>query len=356
MNEATSGIGTHLMTVTEKPYLAYIGYNREKYKLKLNLSLLFDVRYNPYEQAQKVNEEGNWDRLKNWCNYAYVPFILTLRDADGKAVSHWQNKKVKDSNSFYRKECRWVAGEGAWGDAFMCWYQGNRKNETGLGGWQSNKQIIGYYRGGLPLLFDKMDPAEYIDMPDKPGYLELQIGVGVPCYDYDSDSRWKLRDDINARVRWVLYKDPTIKVVTKSGKDIDAKDIEHSAWLNRSAKEELKVDTILGTLKNPSPAAQGQLFLTSDKSVKNEFYRAGATDRLERLLIGTIYSNYASRHDTLSGTAAILPSFGIYADVNASGKYLLLGETQRLQGDESEIKMVQFDADNYQGVEFNETV
>lgn len=356
LNEATSAIGTHLMTVSEKPYLAYIGYNRTNYKLKLNLSLLFDVRYNPFEQAQRANEEGNWDRLKNWCNYAYVPFILTLRDADGNAICHWQNKEVKDSNSFYRKNCRWVAGEGAWGDAWMCWYQGNRKNETGLGGWQSNKQIIGYYRGGLPLLFDKMDPAEYIDMPDKAGYLELQIGAGVPCYDYDSDSNWKLRDDINPRVRWVLYKDPAIKIVTKSGKDIDTEDIEHSAWLNRSAKEELKIDTILGTLKEPSPAAQGQLFLTSDKSVKNEFYRSGVTDQLERLLIGTIYSNYASRHNTLSGTAAILPEFGIYTDAYEPGKYLLLSETQHLQSDESEITMAQFDADNYEGIEFDETI
>lgn len=151
-------------------------------------------------------------------------------------------------------------------------YQGDRRTETGLGGWQMNKQIIGYYRGKkLPLLFDKMDHAEYIDMPDKPGYLELRIGVGVPCYDYNDDKKWKLRDDINERVRWVLYKEPTIKIVYKNGKEISSEDVEYSAWINRSAKEEMKIDTILGTLKEPSPAAQGQLFLTADKSVKNTF-------------------------------------------------------------------------------------
>ena len=130
--------------------------------------------------------------------------------------------------------------------------------------------------------------------------------------------------------------------------------MEHTAWINRSAKEELKIDTILGTLKEASPAAQGQLFLTSDKSVKNSFYRAEVTDQLERLLIGTIYSNYATRHNTLAGTVALLPSFGIYTDTNEPGKYLLLSETQHLKEDESEILMVQFDADNYKGVEFDE--
>ncbi|RGP09264.1 hypothetical protein [Parabacteroides gordonii] len=352
---ATSTIGSMLFKVPEKPYLTYIGYNRKEYKLKLNLSLLFDVRYNPFEEAQVQNEEGNWDRLKNWCNFAYVPFLLTLRDAEGNAIYHWQNKGVKESNSFARKDCRWVAGEGTWGDAWMCWYQGNRKNETGLGGWQLNKQIIGYYRGEkLPLLFDKMDQAEYIDMPDKPGYLELQIGVGVPCYDYGDKNNWKLRDDINERVRWVLYKDPKITVVDKNSNSLKSEDIEHTAWINKSAKEVLKIDTVLGTLKEPSPAALGQLFLSSNKSVINTFYRAGITDQIERLLIGTIYSNYATRHNTISGTTALLPSFEVYTDKHEPGKYLLLSETQHLDTDESEILMAQFDADNYKGVEFDE--
>ena len=348
---ATSNTGQMLLKVPETPYLAYIGYNRDKYKLRVNLSLLFDVRYNPFEEAQVCNEEGNWDRLKNWCNFAYVPFILTLRDASGSAIYHWENKDVKNSDSFARK-CRWAPGEGEWGDAWLCWYQGDRKSETGLGGWQPNKQIIGYYRGEkLPALFDKMERGEYVDMPASSGYLELRIGVGVPCYDYGKKG-WTLRDDINGLIRWALYKEPEITIVDKNGKGLEKEDVEHTAWINRSAKEELKIDTILGTLKEASPAALGQLFLTSDKSVKNSFYRAGITDQLERLLIGTIYSNYATRHNTLSGTTALLPSFSIYTDTNEPGKYLLLSETQHLKEDESDILMAQFEADDYEGVEF----
>lgn len=350
---STSDFGEMLLKVPETPYLAYVGNNNKDYQLKVNLSLLFDVRYNPFEQAQKQNEEGNWGHLQDWCNYSYVPIKLTLRDASGAAISHWENKEVKDGDSFARK-CYWVDGEGKWGDAWLCWYQGNRKNESGLGGWQSNKQIIGYCRNKeLPFLFAKMDQGEYIDMPDKPGYLELQIGVGVLSYDYGKHD-WVLRADINKYVRWVLYKEPTITIVDKNGKSLDKEDVEYTAWINRSAKEELKVETILGTLKEASPAALGQLFLTSDKSVKNSFYRAGITDQLERLLIGTIYSNYATRHNTLSGTTALLPSFGIYTDTNEPGKYILLSEAQHLKEDESEILMVQFDADNFKGVEFDE--
>lgn len=75
---------------------------------------------------------------------------------------------------------------------------------------------------------------------------------------------------------------------------------------------------------------------------------------MERLLIGTAYSNYAKRHNTLSGTADLLPSFAIYTDANEPGKYILLSEIQKLSSDESEILMAEFDADNYEGVEFDE--
>ena len=355
----TPSTGQMLFKIEEKAYLGNIGYKRTEYKLKLTMSLLFDPRYNPYEEATDQNYKKAFENLKNRANYAYVPFILTLRDAEGNGLYHWENKGVKDSRGYGHtaSNCKWVSGEGTWGDAWMCWYQGNRENETGLGGWQVNKQIIGYYRGDLPVLFDKMDMAEYIDMPAVSGYLELQIGTGVPCYDYKSDTQWQIKQAVYDECRWVLYRDPAITLVNKYGKSIQSKDMEHWAWINKDAKEELKIETVLGTLDNPSPSAKGQIYKTSDKSVISELYRAGVTDHLERLLIGTVYSNYASRHNTLSGTAVLSPAFCTYTDNNEPGKYIMLSETQHLCDDACDLLIARFDADNYEGVEFgNETV
>lgn len=359
LNEPTYNIGNELMSVKDAAYISAIGADRRNYRLKVNLSLLFDVRYNPFEEPQEQNEEGDYERLRNWCNFAYVPMMLTLRDRDGKALCHWENRGVKESNSFVHNDtnCRWVVGESRWGDAWLCWYQGDRKSETGLGGWQINKQIIGYYRGErLPLLYDKMDAAEYVTMPAMAGYLELKIGTGVLCYDYGDKTEWKLRTDIYDKTRWVLYKKPEVTLVKSNGKTIDARDIEHKAWINKKAKESMSIDTTIGTMREPSPVAQGQLYKSGDLTAVNSLYRGGNTDLLERLLIGTVYSNYATRHTTLSGTVAILTDFGIYTDANEPGRYTLLSEEQNLRADESSIVMAQFDEDNYKGVEFDETV
>ena len=180
------------------------------------------------------------------------------------------------------------------------------------------------------------------------GYLELQIGTGVVAYDYGKE----IKESVYSQCRWLLYKDAAIDVVQHTGSSISAQDIETKAWLNRDAKEGLKIDTKLGCMDDPSPAALGQLFKTSDFSACNSFWRAGNTDTLERLMIGTIYSQYAEPLKKLGGEVDILTDFGIYTDKHEPGNYIVLAESQDLRNDTDSIVMVQVLNDNYTAVKY----
>ena len=330
----------------------YVGDVAGRYeKIKISLSLCMDTRYNPFEEASGDNDKKAYEKLQNWANFAYVPVKILLKDAEGNVLYHFFNNGVKLSNSFGHGEGRykWMAGDTDFTQCWLCYYQGNRKSESGLGGWQINKPIIGYYRGEkLPVNFDKLGIGEYIPLPPVAGFLEVQVGVGVDCYDYDSDTAWKLRTDLYPYVKWMLYKDLKVELVDKHGKTIDRQDVEISAWVNRSAKEELSVGTKLGTLDKASPTALGQYFATSNYAALSRFRRAGVTDRLEKLLCGTVYSNYCDRHVTLSGTVSVLHQFGTYTEANEAGMFILAHETQNLRMDTSEITMTRFEADNYE--------
>ena len=353
VQQPSQNIGDMLLKVPNTPYLTNIGDSiRDNYRLRVSLQLLFDPRYNPFESSSVKNEEGNWEEQQDRANFAYVPIKLTLWDDSGTALYHYENYLVKDSNSFANpgEKALWRYGEASWGDAWLCWYQGNRKDESGLGGWQSNKQIIGYYRDELPELFDKYGNGELINLPPVGGYLELQVGTGIPIYDYGREIKQGNYD----QCRWLLYKEPAIEFVERTGNSISTKDIEISAWLNRDAKGGLNIDTVLGTMPEPSPAALGQLFDTVNYAVRNSFYRAGTTDLLEKLLIGTVYTQYAMPHKMLSGTTVLLPEFKTYTDTNEPGTYLILMERQDVLNEQSEVKMVQFEADDYEGIEYNE--
>ena len=349
IKEPTYNIGGILLTSIKRPYLSSVPAS-DKYKLKLSLSMLFDPRYNPFEDSSVVNEEGNWKDQQNRANFVYVPFKLTVRNDSGVALYHYDNKGVKNSSSFARPGslALWRTGEASWGDAWLCWYQGNRKNESGIGGWQVNKQSIGYYRGNLPTIFDKLGNGELISLPPVGGYLELQIGTGVVAYDYGKE----IKESVYSQCRWLLYKDAAIDVVQHTGSSISAQDIETKAWLNRDAKEGLKIDTKLGCMDSPSPAALGQLFKTSDFSACTSFWRAGNTDTLERLMIGTIYSQYAEPLKKLGGEVDILADFGIYTDKHEPGNYIVLAESQDLRNDTDSIVMVQVLNDNYTAVKY----
>lgn len=352
LRPATSVIGESIIECERKRYIAHHPSIQSNMRLRLKLDMLFDVRNNPFEPASIPNEEGNYQRLKDWCNLAYIPFILTLRDADGAAIVHYENRMVKDGANYnysYPKSI-WVAGEATWGDAWLCWYDvDNRKSNTGLGGWKTNRQTIGFYRDTLPTIFSKMSDGELIPLPSQSGWLELKIGGGLIQWDYKQEQK-----DIYSLTRWILYKDLMLELTDQYGKSIEKKDIEYSSWVNKSAKEELRIDTILGTMPVPSPTALGQLRHMPERggNIVSGFSRAGRHDKLEKLLIGTVYSNYASRNIILSGTVELLPLFEAYTDKHESGKFVLLSEVQRLADDESEIKMVQFAPDNYEGIEY----
>jgi hypothetical protein len=352
VRNVNTGVYSSLPIITTKTaFLGCVPGHMSDYRLKIELSMLFDVRYNPFESASRSNEEGNWGRLCDWANFGYIPVMLYLKDADGNVLYHYENSNVMLSSDYKHdaSTCKWVKGTGSWGCMYLSYYDyDNRKSASGFGGWKKNRQIIGYYRGGLPKKWGSMGEGEFIELPSTGGWLELQIGKGVHQFDYKREEK-----DIWSRARWLMYKDPTITLVNKNGTDLDQEDIEDTAWVNRYAEEEYEISTSIGTLGGGkyNVAARGLVMNSSYEAIPT-FYRAGFSGRLERLLIGTVYSQYASRKNTLSGTVRILNEMSVLTDESTEGKFILLSEVQDLMQDTSEIEMSEFAADNYEGIEY----
>lgn len=96
----------------------------------------------------------------------------------------------------------------------------------------------------------------------------------------------------------------------------------------------------------------GMLMDVSSRTTLTSFTRAGVTASIEKLLIGTWYSNYSRRMNMLSGTARLLNNFGIYTDVNEPGTYLMVGDVQDVREDESNVKLAEITPDNFEGIEY----
>ena len=77
------------------------------------------------------------------------------------------------------------------------------------------------------------------------------------------------------------------------------------------------------------------------------------TDHPEKLLIGTLYSQYAARKTKLSGEAVIdTGGLCVFTERNQQGKlFLMTGEQQDVIADTSEIEITEFSPDEYDAIE-----
>ena len=349
LNEVTNCRGTthlgELFRARKQPYIGKVNSVQSlHYNLCVKLDFLFDVRYNPFEQSAVSNEKGNYERMQNWCNFGYVPIMITLKDASGNALYHYENKTVVDGSS-YKFQGDWVAGAASWGDAYLAYYDtANRKSATGFGGWSTNKPCIGYYRNDLPSWISKRGDGEYIKMPPAAGWLDIRVGTGVYQFDYGREVK-----DIYSLTRWVLYRSISIEVVDGDGLDINPKDQVTTAWLDKNADDRFEIECHVGTKKKASPIAKGALFDSTSKTIIDTFYRAGQTAELDRLMVGTIYSQHAARKNKLTGTCKIASASVLNEE---SKKYLVTADSQDLRAARSSITMIELSSDDYTGIEY----
>lgn len=343
----------------------------KKYKVRLKEEILIDARYNPFSGSTSGNDEGNDGILKECSAFVFIPAKVTLYDADGNALYHYSNKEsatgATKGHIGYSKG-KWVAGEDPGGDCWLEYYNpDDLKEDAGIRGWKANRHCIGRPDGKGGRIsaeiydsFKKMDDGEYMPYPPVAGYLEVRINNGVLGYDYgdssafgSDESQWDIKD-IYRKLRWCLYKAPVIDVVNNNlvFDDAELEDVEYSGYINKAAKEEISIDTICGTAALVCPTAKGIYHRTSDGQQLQELQRAGRTDHPEKLLIGTLYSQYAERKTTLSGEAVTDGGLHYYTEANQAGKrFMLMADTQDVITDCTEAEYCEFRPDEYDSIE-----
>lgn len=367
--------GNGEILTTNRVFLPKINEDEQKeYKVRVVEEILIDARYNPFSGSTSLNDDGNDNAVKTRSGFVFIPAKITLYDIDGNALYHYSNRETAagatKGHLGYSKG-KWVAGADPGGDCWLEYYNpDNFGEDAGIRGWQGNRHCIGRPDGrggrmGLEIYdsFKKMDDGEYMPYPPVAGYLEVQIQSGILGYDYGqkvdncefgSDaSQWD-KSGIYGMLRWCLYKAPVVDVVNNNlvFDAAELEDVEYSGYINKSAKEEIDIDTICGTAVSVCPTAKGCYHRTKTGEQLQELSRAGVTDHPEKLLIGTIYSQYADRKTTLSGEAVIDDGLHYYTEQNQGDKrFMLMSEEQDLITDCTDAEYCEFRPDEYESIE-----
>jgi hypothetical protein len=370
----------------EKPLIRLNGgYLRQEsgYNIRIKLDMLLDARYNPFEDADGNQADGAADYLKYMLEFVYVPCRLTLRDANGEAIVHYSNSRaLKGTANLKPGTCgSWVNGEGEWGEMYLAYYdwENRRENSAVCDGWATNRPMVGCaYYDTIPTNTQRRGDGEFIPAPSYSGWLDFEIAPGITwliSYDREreicdingkgTDNYNPIRDlleKVDGMLRWLLLRNPTITVVSSTGGELPDSvkgDICYSAWLDSSAEDSLDIDTVVGS--TTAPTAKAMLLRKNTATGKFAYYaptfnRAGIGGGIEKLLIGTAYSQYATRHAILEGTADLIPKNICVSDAayNSGGtRFILLSEVQSLRENTSEIKASELTEENYESLEID---
>lgn len=329
---------------------------RSRYYLRLSMEMLIDARYNPFTDANDGNEKGNYNDMKDKFNFVTVPATVTLYNEDGNALMHYSNAAVMGHTdikpTLYWTAGEWKNGAATYKSCLLEWYDPeDRHFSSGVLGWKKNRHCVGYTHNEMFDSFKKMEDGQYIPYPANGGYIEVCIYVGIKIVEWTKSTNTDVSSDWYDKIRWMLYKAPQIEIVRKNVVYSDAKseDIEYTGIINEAAKEDIKLDTICGTMTEINPTAKGVYFRTSDSCQLKELTRAGRTTQAEQLLIGTLYSQYADRRTLLAGTAHILDTdLTAYTEAcQESKRFICLTDVQDTISDESELEIVELRPDEY---------
>ena len=321
--------------------------------LRLKVEALIDARFNPFEEATGTNRKNEYEKFQGISEYN-ISYALRIIDTNGSVKMHYANRYNDGSahNDFYATQYvemngKWIDGGAVTNSKTTLRYY-DRAGYTGWkGGWQSNN--VGYRYSYVPK--ESAGDGDLIPIP--PGCQGCMLELSILNFFGPVRSRGENPTPFKDYYpNWILFKIPELTLVNSYGKAIDGNDIEYKSWLNSSAKEEKKIETIVGTPRTSANFGMGMLMDVSSRTTLSMFTRAGVTAPLEKLLIGTWYSNYSRRMNMLSGTVRLLDGFGTYTDANETDTYLMVSEVQDVQWDESNVKLAEIAPDNFEGVEY----
>lgn len=368
----------------------YTSLTGRSYYLRLQMEMLLDCRYNPFNEAGKYNEEGNTENWREKAVYVFVPFSATVRDNGGNALYHYVNREtaaIGRSTTLAATRGYWAPGEAAIGDAWLQWFRKDTGNDdrTGILGWQPNRHCCGRVNatcqnGGNAKEFDffwAYPSGQYMPMPPCGGSLELCVYEGVAAFKgcdlkkaldngdgadtslnlMNYSGFWDAVGDwFYEQTRWLLFKSPSVEIVDGSSlksSDAEADDVEYAGWINRAAKEELSFSTICGTPKDNPATARGTFrSLSGSLAPVCALCRAGVEDIPERLLIGTLMSQYDCRHTVISGECSLLSSGTmLYTEDNQGElKFMALADRQDLMTGTSEAEFCELSPEQYEAI------
>lgn len=347
-------------------------------QLKLTMECLVDCRINPFEDPFNTSRLNSlscsqaMQRLNLKAQFLYIPVRVCFKPINSTDIYYYDNmhcarqERVDAITELSRTYGYWRENDTS-AFCYLAYYlvdAGERQKSTALCKWTANRQCINPHRSSLSTVMQKMDDGQYITYPTinnecVPGEMWVEVmgnGWLVTSSNQDLGSAGQIEwtDQVAFVLSMALVKLPELEIINKSlfNQELSYEDVVYNAEVNAEAKEELSIDTKMGSYVSGIPTARG-VYFKSDGSQFTKVYRnINGTNKLgtiEQFLCGTLFSQYHDKHVVLSGECRLdTKKYLSFTEDNQSGKkFMCVSEVQDLRADTMDAKYVEITPDEY---------
>ncbi len=354
--------------------------------LRLTFDMLFDPRYNPFEDFEPDIEgcvntshisEEDWGKMR----WAVVPLQIRMLDLDGTPLYHYSNKTVidYDINAVYYPHNikfgtwqRWNALEST--RCCFAQFYNDEESKAALDGWTANRHTIGvWHTYGIKNMPEKINArismlpdGMLIPYPPCGGILEVGVLDGVVLHT--DDLAQYLKEGVAAKTPslftieecrkaaqaadWRAFADFKVEIVqvTAPYNPIESEDMVTEAKIVSDTRETLDITAKCGSCVHPDASMLGLYRIGTAKHAARSMIRSRHIGSVDQMLVASLFSQYEPRRMTLSGEAEerVADEFPVYRDPNMGDRIFIMQSStlSAIDGTE-ELKIVELLPDTF---------
>lgn len=325
--------------------------------VNVKMQAYVNTRENPFNNEEGVKEDKNSGALKLYCN-------LYTTDADGTPIKYCDldrdasggRDEAEINPDRIRNYWQDAAGGTIQPGKFILWFSNEDTANSILDTWVTNANKTNPATAlGIMSTIPSMLVGKGISAPTKgnSGFLVFEITGKARVVNPQSDSVstpvTPLAED---KVKHLLLNDISINILDKDGKELSTDDYEFKSYVNKKVATDLADITLKCISANEEKAPIGKANMLKKVDNRYElqlaFTRSGQTDILERLLMCTIHSNFATKKEVFTVDIKMKENpalcFVSYEPI-LSDKYLVTGCKLDFQGAITTITAVGYSDD-----------
>lgn len=305
--------------------------------INVKFQTYINTRDNPFDSNTGIKGDKHSGAIKLYCNFYTTDEggnVLKYCNLDISATGgRGDDEAESDSVRDYWKDP--VLGKIEPGK-FIVWVSNSDIKGSILDTWVTNSNKLNPTDNlGISVAIPQTLVGKGLNVPTKgvSGYLVFEITNKCRIVDPQNDDGVSDTNLLPAgNVKGIMVNDFSFKLKDKNGEDIPTDDYEFKSYVNKKVATDFEEVTLkcISANEEQAPIGRANILKKVDNHFKLQlsFTRNGQTDILERLLMCSIHSNFATKNETITVDVEMTdnPALG-YVDYQPilSNEYLVTG-------------------------------